>query len=190
MQTIQKVLPGRLRNLPKRWRITAKAAVFILTGFVVLTARLFVWPEQGMPAHVDAIAMLNGPGSRLNTILRLGWEHRAPVLVISRGSPYWAHGSICAPKIPHVTVICFGPDPATTQGETEFVGRLARHYHWRSITLVTTRPQDTRARLRMERCFSGDVYVVTAPLPTQEWPYALIYEWGATIKALFLQRTC
>ena len=143
-----------------------------------------------MPAHVDAIVMMNGSGGRLDAILRLGWEQRAPVLVISRGSPYWGHGSICAPKMPRVTVICFDPDPATTQGEAEFAGRLARRYHWRSITLLTTTPQDTRARLRLERCFSGDVYVVTALLPIQDWPYELVYEWGATVKALFLQRAC
>ena len=143
-----------------------------------------------MPPHVDAIVMLNGSGSRLNTALQLGWEHRAPVLVISRGSQYWGHGSICAPKIPQVTVICFDPNPATTQGEAEFVGRLARQRHWRSITLVTTTPQDTRARLRLERCFSGDVYVIAVMPPAQNWPYTLVYEWGATVKALFLQRAC
>ena len=87
-------------------------------------------------------------------------------------------------------MICFDPNPATTQGEAEFAGRLARRYHWRSIALVTTTPQDTRARLRLERCFSGEVYVVTAPLPAQDWPHALVYEWGATLKALFLQRAC
>jgi uncharacterized SAM-binding protein YcdF (DUF218 family) len=151
---------------------------------------LFVLPEQGIPAHVDAIVMMNGSGDRLNATLRLGWEHRATTLVISRGSPYWGHGSICAPKIPRITVICFDPHPATTKGEAEFASRLAQRYHWHSIALVTTTPQDTRARLRVERCFSGAVYVVTAPLPAKEWPYELLYEWGATLKALFLQRSC
>ena len=178
------------RRLRRRWRITAKVAAVVLAGLVAATARLFIWPEQGMPAHVDAIVMMNGSGSRLDTALQLGWEQRAPVLVISRGSPNWGHGDICAPKMPRVTVICFDPAPSTTRGEAEFAGRLAQRYHWHSITLVTTTPQDTRARLRLKRCFSGDVYVVTAPLPTQDWPYELVYEWGATLKALFLERAC
>ncbi|HYA50536.1 MAG TPA: hypothetical protein VEG33_05145, partial [Streptosporangiaceae bacterium] len=72
----------------------------------------------------------------------------------------------------------------------EFTGRLARQYHWRSVVLVTTTPQDTRARLRVRRCFPGSIYVMTAPLPAYRWPYALAYEWGATIKALLLQRGC
>jgi hypothetical protein len=89
-----------------------------------------------------------------------------------------------------VHVICFHPRPKTTQGESEYVGRLAASYRWRSIVLVTTRPQDTRARLRMGRCFNGDIHVVTAPLPKREWPLAILYEWGALVKALVLQRGC
>jgi hypothetical protein len=143
-----------------------------------------------MPARVDAIVMMDGPGDRLGTTLSLAWAHRAPVVVISRGSTYWGHGSVCAPAIPRVKVICFRPDPATTRGEAEFAGRLAQRYHWHSIALVTIRPQDTRARLRMQRCFPGRVYVVTAPFPAHEWPYEIAYEWGATLKALVLQRGC
>jgi hypothetical protein len=143
-----------------------------------------------MPSHVDAIVMLNGPGDRLNTALNLAWAHRASMIVIARGSSYWGRGSICAPKIPRVRVICFEPNPPTTRGEAEFAGRLAKRYHWHSIVLVTTTPQDTRARLRMGLCFRGNVYVITAPLPVYEWPYAVAYEWGATIKAFLMQRNC
>ena len=175
---------------PRRWRFLIAAAALLVAVFGAATARLFVWPERGMPGHVDAIVMLNGPGDRLPTALGLARAHRAPVVVISRGSPDWANGSGCAPQIPGVRVICFSPDPATTQGEAEFAGRLARQYHWHSIVLVTTTPQDTRARLRVQRCFPGSIYAMTAPLPAYEWPYALAYEWGATVKALLLQRTC
>jgi hypothetical protein len=179
--------PGRPR---RRQRFLIAAAALLLAMFCAATARLFVWPERGMQARVDAIVMLNGPGDRLPTALGLAWARRAPVVVISRGSPQWANGGNCAPQIPGVRVICFSPDPATTRGEAEFTGRLAQRYHWHSIVLVTTTPQDTRARLRVRRCFPGSVYVMTAPLRAYEWPYALAYEWGATIKALLLQRSC
>jgi hypothetical protein len=178
----------------RRFRLPGKAVIIaaltLSAIFCVTTARLFIWPAQGIPGRVDAIVMLNGPGDRLDTALRLAWAHRAPVIVISRGSPYWGHGSICAPKIPGVRVICFDPNPETTQGEAEFAGRLARQYHWHSIALVATTPQDTRARIRVGRCFSGKIYVATAPLPRWDWPYSLAYEWGALIKALVLQRSC
>ena len=174
-------------------RIRGKVAAVLALGLIVVgaaTSRLFIWPDRGMPAHVSAIVMLNGPGDRLHTALDLAWQHRAPFVVISRGSPYWGHGSICAPRIPHVTVICFDPDPATTKGEAEFAGRLARKYHWRSVALVTITPQDTRARLRVERCFAGPVYVMTAPLGLSAWPFQIAYEWGALVKALTFDRSC
>ena len=51
---------------------------------------------------------------------------------------------------------------------------------------------DTRARLRIGRCFGGRVYAVTAPpAPSQtNWPYQIAYKWGALMKALLLQRSC
>jgi hypothetical protein len=166
------------------------ALATVLAGLVAATARWFVWPQQGMPAHVDAIVMLNGPGERLHTALDLAWAHRAPMIVISRGSRYWGHGSICAPKIPRVKVICFDPDPSTTRGEAEFAGVLARRYHWHSVVLVATAPQDTPARLLAGRCFSSKIYVINASLPAAQWPYELAYQWGSTVKALFLHRSC
>ena len=181
---------ARQRRPGRRWRLLIAGAALALAALGVATARLFVWPPHGMPARVDAIVMLNGPGNRLDTALMLAWEHRAPVVVVSQSSPFWGHGSVCAPKIPGVQVICFDPDPATTRGEAEFAARLAKRYHWHSIALVTTAPQDTRARLRMRRCFAGHVYAVNAPLITYEWPAEVAYEWAATIKALFLQPGC
>ena len=82
------------------------------------------------------------------------------------------------------------PDPATTQGEAEFIGRLARNYHWQSIAVVAITPQDSRARLRVERCFAGRVYMVGAPIRMATWPYQIAYEWGALFKALVLYRSC
>ena len=57
----------------------------VVVVFGVVTARLLVWPAQGMPARVSAIVMLAGPGDRLPVALELAREHRAPVLVVSRG---------------------------------------------------------------------------------------------------------
>ena len=177
-------------KLRSRRQYIVIALLIMLAGLGVTTARLFVWPQQGMPSRVDAIVMLNGAGDRLDTALKLAWAHRAPMVVISRGSPYWGHGSVCAPKIPGVKVICFDPDPATTRGEAQFAGFLAKRYRWHSIVVVATTPQDTPARLWVGRCLRGKIYMVNAPLPPAEWPYAIAYEWGATINAVFLQRSC
>jgi hypothetical protein len=162
------------------------AAVIVV--LIVLTARLFVWPAQGMPARVSAIVMLAGPGDRLPVALQLAREHRAPVLVVSRG--WQGYGGPCPPPVQGVMLICFDPDPGTTRGEAEALGRLAKQYHWSSVVLVTTRTQDTRARIMAERCFGGSTYVVTAPLPLSSWPYQIAYGWGALLKALVVYRAC
>lgn len=173
----------------RRRRITA-VVLIVLAGFSAATARWFVLPDQGMPSRVDAIVMLNGPGDRLNAALDLAWAHRAPMIVISRGSRYWGHGSRCAPRIPRITVICFDPSPSTTRGEAEFTGRLAARYHWHSIVLVAVAPQDIVARLRVGRCFRGKIFVINASLSAPEWPYEIAYEWGSAIRALLFQRSC
>ena len=165
--------------------VVAVLMVLVVGG---ATARLFIWPVQGMPPHVSAIVMLAGPGDRLDTALQLARARRAGMLVVSRG--HQGYGGPCPRKIPGITLICFEPRPPTTQGEARYVGRLAKRYRWQSIVLVTIRAQDTRARIRVGRCFSGQIYVMTAPLPTSAWPYEVAYEWGALFKALVLQRSC
>jgi uncharacterized SAM-binding protein YcdF (DUF218 family) len=172
-------------------RVTIRVVLVVLVvgaAFSAITARLFVWPARGAPTHADAIVMLGGHGPRLDEALVLARAHIAPNLVISQG----ATSQYCPPATEKdgVTIICFHPKPRTTQGEAEYVGRLAAQNHWRSLVLVTTRPQDTRARLRMGRCFNGDIHVATAPLPKHEWPFAIAYEWGALLKALVWQRSC
>lgn len=184
-------MPAELTPRRRRWAYLAAGLLIVLVGLTFVTAHWFVWPpQQAMPRRVDAVVMLNGPGDRLGTTLDLAWARRAPVIVISRGSPRWGHGSACAPAIPGVRVICFDPSPQTTRGEAEFAGRLAARYHWRSIAVVTVAPQDTVARLRVSRCFSGAIYIVNAPLAKRELPGQIAYEWGSALKALLIQRSC
>ena len=147
----------------RHWRLVAVALVIAVGA---ATLRLFIWPDRGMPARVSAIVMMNGSGDRLDTALDLAWQHRAPFVVISRGSPYFGHGSVCAPSIPHVKVICFDPNPSTTKGEAEFAGRLAGkvplevsgtgHHH---APRFTCPPADgallRRSRLRRDRFASS-----------------------------------
>ena len=178
--------PGTAR--PPRRRRVLITLVVVLLAFSGATARLFVWPDQGMPARVDAIVMLNGDYDPLGVALRLARERRAKYLVVSQGTRASHFG--CPRPVPRVRIICFYPSPATTQGETEFAARLAARYGWHSLTLVTMLPQASRARLRMERCFAGHIYVVTSPIPRHAWPYQIAYEWAATVKALVLQRGC
>lgn len=164
----------------------------MLAVFCAASARLFIWPAQGMPARVNAIVVLGGPGgaNRLGKGLQLAHQGRAPFLALSEGLWPKPSSSLCALHDQALKVICFQPEKGTTQGEAEFVGRLAKRYNWKSVVLVTTPDQDTRARLRFERCFSGGLYVVTSPLPALEWPHQIVYQWAALFKAIVVQPGC
>ena len=174
----------------RRRRVVLAALLFLGTVFIALTARLFVWPDSGVPAHADAIIVFSGEGDRLTVGLELASRGVAPNLVISVGSPDQAANDRCNRPMAGVTVYCFVPHPGTTQGEARYAAQLADENHWQSLILVTSTPQDWRAHLRTSRCYSGKIYVATAPLPRHEWPGAIVYEWGATLKALLLQRGC
>jgi uncharacterized SAM-binding protein YcdF (DUF218 family) len=176
------------RRRPSRVRRWTFVILAVIVAFILATARLFVWPTQGAPASADAIVMLAGTGDRLVAALKLARGHRAPILVVSRGRE--GYGGPCAPATPDVKIICFDPNPSDTRGEVEFASRLAKRYRWRSLVLVTTRVQDTRARILMGRCFGGSIYVSTASLPLTSWPYQIVYEWGALFKALAVDRAC
>jgi hypothetical protein len=176
------------RRLPRHRRIVLAVALILVLTLSTATALLLIWPAQGMPARVSAIALLAGPGNRMSVALRLAGEHRAPVLVISQGAH--GYGGPCPAPQPGVRLICFDPNPGDTRGEAQYIGKLAVKYHWSSIDLVVSRPQATRARILVERCFTGPVYVTTAPLPLSNWPYQIAYGWGALVKALAVHRSC
>jgi len=172
----------------RTWRRVLAVLAVVVVAFGVVTARLLVWPAQGMPARVSAIVMLAGPGARTRVALELARQHRAPVLAVSRG--WQGYGGPCPPPVPGVKLICFEPDPGNTRGEAEALGRLAKQYRWSSVVLVTTTFQDTRARILAKRCFGGSVYVIAAPMPLSSWPYQIAYGWGALAKALVVHRAC
>jgi uncharacterized SAM-binding protein YcdF (DUF218 family) len=177
----------RIRRWP--WRRISAVLAIVIVAFSAVTARLFVWPPTGMPARVDAIVVLGGQGDRLDLGERLANQNRSRFLVLSEGLP-WIPPGLCGHRFPVLRVICFRPDPDTTQGEAESTSRLAKRYGWHSLVLVTTPDQIWRAELRFQRCFSGKVYGATTPLGIRLWPYAIAYQWMATAKAELGNTTC
>jgi hypothetical protein len=179
----------RRARLLHGWRRKLFAVVMaLIVVFAAATARVLIWPVEWTPAQADAIVMLAGPGDRLPLAVQLAREHRAPVLVVSRG--WMGYGGPCPPAIPNVRIICFDPNPGDTRGEAEYVGALARRNSWHSLILVAIRPQAVRAQLVFGRCFSGQLYVATAALPASNWMYQIAYGWAALIKAAVLVRGC
>jgi uncharacterized SAM-binding protein YcdF (DUF218 family) len=167
----------------RRKTLIVSFIVFVVL-FTAATVRLFMLPARNSPRHVDAIVVLGGAGSRVQTGVRLAREGYAPNLVVS------TPGGGCPDPIPNVRLTCFRPDPSTTQGEARYASEAARKNGWKSLLVVTTTPQTTRARIRFKRCTDVAIAYVTAKQPATQWPYSIAYEWAALAKALVLQRTC
>jgi hypothetical protein len=162
----------------------------LFVAFAATTARLFVWPSlPPLPDHADAIIELGGPGNRDDVTLALAREHRAP-LVIQSTEASDSLSDTCLPPVPGVTIECFNAVPRTTRGEARYIGKRGAESHWRSVIIVTTPDHAWRAKLRVERCFPGQVYVQTSPLPKWHWIRQIPYQWAATIKAELFQREC
>jgi hypothetical protein len=171
----------------RRWVVIVGAA--LVTAIAATTLRFYVFPVSGTPAHADAIVVLNGYGyqSRIEAAYRLAHAGVASAVVISTTASY---ADRCATPSAGVTLTCFVPHPASTQGEAREIALLAARHGWRSLLVVAGRSQETRARVRVGRCFDGRVALIGVSPPTALWPYEIAYEWAATAKALILQRSC
>lgn len=182
-----------VRSRQHRWRrrlVLGAVAVFI--AIAAATARVFIWPDlPTLPSKANAIVELAGPNDagRDAAALALARANRAPILIQSTSASD-STSDTCLPPVSGVRVMCFHPDPGTTRGEAQYIGRMAAADGWSSVILVTTPDQAWRARLRVSRCFPGTVYVQTAPLPPSLWLGQIVYQWAASIKALVFQTSC
>ncbi len=184
------IIAGLSWGRSRRARRAGLLASGVILAFLAASAKLFVRPATNLPQPADAIVVLGGrPAGRLVRGIALARSGYAPVLVISQSALGGARS--CAVSIRGVSVICFSPDPPTTQGEARFVAALANRRHWRRLIVIPSTTQTTRARIRFGRCYSGSVLMVPVGFSTPwRWAYEIVYEWGALAKALVIQRTC
>lgn len=174
------------RHWPRRllWGLGTLVVVF-----VPATLALFVYPPTDLPRHVDGILSLNGHDEEAREALAVSLAEKgyAPVLLFSQGSP--ANDTPC-PRVPRVSVVCFFDVTNNTRGEARWAAQYAEHHHWHSLLIVPGRVQATRARLLVERCFSGQVDVVPATEPLGDFPGDVLHEWGGLLAALLIYRGC
>jgi uncharacterized SAM-binding protein YcdF (DUF218 family) len=201
--------PDRAHRTGGTWRAPILVAVLAIgLAFILATTLLFVWPRRDAALPADAIVVFGGTGPREAMAIELAQRGLARVLVFSEADPPreppcrlaqhldgdWRYDSL-QPKLVELAksgtqVSCFQPSPSTTQGESEAVAQLAAKNGWHRILLVVSRPQATRARLRLRRCYSGEFRVETVPVGRRLLPKTIVYEWGALMKALIWQRQC
>lgn len=192
-------MPGHVKHswrprLIRRWR---RLVAILLGLFVVWLAACYLVvlePTVNKPAKVDAILVLGPPDvdGRVDEAYALAHAHLASTVVISVQSDLQLQvKSACRNQNPDYQVICFQPDPSTTQGEAEEIGRLATQHGWTSIMVVTSKYHISRARMIVERCMPGKVLMVAAPGKPSiaQWAYQFAYQTGGYLKA-FIHRDC
>lgn len=170
---------------------TGAAVVVLVLAFVALTLLLFVYPEVNAPQRSNAIVVLGGNGAGpFDEGVTLAREHYAPTIVLSLVPGYACHGSVL-PEVPSVRLLCFRANPLSTQGEGRAIARLAALHHWDRVIVVMPTTQATRARLRIGRCYPGQVLEVgVTPPGFWAWVRGIAYEWPSLVKALVLQPSC
>ncbi len=178
------MIPPRSRR--QRW-FNIVAALVILAAAVV-EVRLYVVPASDGARPADAVVVLGGVEyqARLRTADAMLAKYPGSVVVVS------IPGGISCPPQPAgaSAILCFSPNPSTTQGEARTAAKLAAKYGWKTMEVVTTADQVWRARLRFSRCWSGDLTVVRSNSSIGSRLRAVPYETAATVKAETLQRGC
>jgi uncharacterized SAM-binding protein YcdF (DUF218 family) len=177
-----------------RGRIVAAVVFVLVVVFCVMTALLFVYPDLNPPERSDAIVVLGGHGApAFNKGVALAKHGYAAHLVLSLqdGQSCRPYQSYLAADLPKENVSCFTSDPQTTQGEARAIETLATRFHWTRIIVVVPTTQASRARLRIGRCYAGQVLEVAfSPQGIGAWLKEFAYEWGAMFKAVVLQPSC
>jgi uncharacterized SAM-binding protein YcdF (DUF218 family) len=171
--------------------LAAAAAAF---AWLALAVALFVFTTPDAPGRSDAVVVLAGSKHRLPVGLDLVHGNAAPLLVVSRDPDGRdrAADRLCRRGVTgeDVPVVCFVADPYSTRGEARAVDRLAGERGWDSIAVVTSRFHLHRAELLLERCFHGDLRMVSAPVDWWRWPRALVGETAKLGHALLAARSC
>lgn len=170
-----------------RKRTVAAAAWFgaALGAWLVAGVFLFVAPVTDDPSPASAVFVL-APATddrveRAEDMIARGYADTLAVSVPS--STEGIDPGICHEERPY-RVLCFAPDPITTQGEGRALRELSNEYGWQSVNVVTANFHVARARIILQRCFAGDLRMVgyEANLSPPSWAYRFTYETAAFVK--------
>jgi hypothetical protein len=161
----------------------------IIWAWLIAGLFLYVDPAVDQPKHSDAVVVLapTVTTGRLDYAESLMSDGYGSTLVISvpEDPSGNAPTDVCRAKRTY-RIICFSPDPVTTQGEARAVRRLSEEHGWRSITVVTNDFHATRARTIIGRCYPHDLNVaaVRHDRSLTDWAYRFVYETAAFVKVV------
>ena len=168
------------------WRIVKLLGVLALASFIA-TYVVFVRPETHEVARsANAVVVLAGEASRLETGLALVGKRVARVLVVSNGTVVgWsAANAVCRARHPF-EVICPKPSSDDTQGEAHAISALARERKWTSLVIVSSNYHLRRAELLFSRCTQAKLSLYSSRVDRisfGEW-FGAYLEWPKYLRA-------
>lgn len=163
--------------------------------FVVGTALIAIWVTAGIflfvslradrPRHADVLFVLGPPNDRIAHAEQLMRQGDAGTLAVS--SPVDPAGQFTAPICKSAAaypVICFHPEPFTTQGEARTLQALSQQYGWTSANVLTAQFHVTRAKVIVDRCYTGNLRMLdyNPHLTLAAWAYQYMYQSAAFVK--------
>ena len=159
----------------------------VLAGFwliVVVGLPLYVFPPVDSVEKSDVALVLGPPmQARLDLAEQLRDEGVVDRIVIS----VQASGGQTAKDIPlceDAGVTCVVAEPSTTRGEALLMSEQGSGAD--SVIVVTSTPHVTRTRYIFDKCYPGEVTVVSAEQPgsLSAWASAYVYQSFAFVKAM------
>lgn len=176
----------RTRRRRRRWTILFSVVAVLVVAYVVVTVVFFVSPEFGTVSRPQAVVVLGGYGDRFARGLAVARADHIGTVELSIGNTEAA-----CPKVSGVDLHCFAPHPASTQGEAHAIAVIARQHHWDRLLVVAGTSQVTRARLRIGRCYDGQMaFTGVDPEGLFHWIHDIVYDQVAMVKAVAWQWGC
>ena len=161
--------PGHTPALRHRWLLVALTALALACAlWLAVCHAVLDTPHVDAPRRSDAVIVLGPPDpTRVAYAEDLVYnQHVADTVVFSTPDAqpfdppamveYYTARSFCAPR-EDVEVMCFKPDPSTTQGEAMKLRELAQQRGWDTVTAVTFTQHVSRSRMILERCYAGEL---------------------------------
>ena len=183
---------------PARRRILIVAGVLAMG--VAGLGSLWTWvlsPETTLADDVepaDAVVLfVGGRGERTFTALSLMDAGVADTLVIPNGRQAGARELRRLCRRPQdFDVLCPDTDSVDTGGEARAIAAVAEERGWERLVMVTSDYHIARARLRLERCYPGEIQAVAA----ENWATrsqrlnSHVREWFGHLEARTIERGC
>ncbi len=174
------------RNRRPSVYVACAVVAVLLAAYVALSISFFVEPTLGAVTHPQAVVVLHGYGNRDARGLAIARADHVRTVAVS-----WPPYASCPKPQSGLRILCFVPNPVSTQGEARAIARLARVHAWKRLIVVAGTTQVVRSRLRLERCSSDRVaFSAVDPNGFFSWLYEIAYDQAALVKALVWQRGC